>query len=260
MLRDHRPLVVTFADKEAVRGYVAERVGADLLPDAVIAAAPGDLEKLELPDAYVMKPTHGSGAAIVVSPSAPVDARLPEDGCWVYRHLRPEHAPRTALIRIAADWVSRLYGQGPNREWVYGQVPRRIIVEEMLGGATDRIPDDYKLFAFHGRVHYVQVDAGRFAGRTQDFFDRDWHHLPLSGGPPWADPTPARPQTLDEMIRIAEVLAAETDFVRVDLYDVDGRIVFGELTSFPAGGDSPFEPESFNAEFGRHWTVPKRYR
>ena len=61
------------------------------------------------------------------------------------------------------------------------------------------------------------------------------------------------------MIGVAERLGADTDFVRVDLYDVDGRVVFGELTSFPAGGDSPFDPESFNEEFGRPWTVPRRY-
>jgi hypothetical protein len=62
------------------------------------------------------------------------------------------------------------------------------------------------------------------------------------------------------MITLAERLGRDTDFVRVDLYDVDGRIVFGELTSFPAGGDSPFFPESFNEEFGRQWTVPRRYQ
>lgn len=260
MLRDHRPLVVTFADKAAVRAYVADRLSTDYLPSAMVLDTPAELSRVDLPGSFVMKPTHGSGAAIVVSPSAPVDARLPTDGSWVYRHVRPEHAPRADLARIAGEWVSQLYGQGPNREWVYGRMPRRIIVEEMLGGSTDRIPDDYKLFVFHGRVEYVQVDAGRFAGRIQDFFDRDWRHLPLSGGLPWADPTPARPTGFDEMIRVAEALAAETDFVRVDLYDVDGRLVFGELTSFPAGGDSPFEPESFNARFGSHWTVPRRYR
>lgn len=62
------------------------------------------------------------------------------------------------------------------------------------------------------------------------------------------------------MIRIAETLAADTDFVRVDLYLLPDRIVFGELTSYPAGGDSPFRPERFDAEFGEHWTVPRRYR
>ena len=82
----------------------------------------------------------------------------------------------------------------------------------------------------------------------------------MSGGPAWAVPPPPRPAKLTEMIALAERLASGTDFVRVDLYDLGDRIVFGELTSYPAGGDSPFEPESFNTSFGEHWTVPRRYR
>ncbi|MFS0866278.1 ATP-grasp fold amidoligase family protein [Microbacterium sp. 179-B 1A2 NHS] len=261
MLRDHRALVVTFADKAAVRDHVAARIGAHYLPRVhAITGDPAALRHLDLPEEYVLKPTHGSGTAVVVSNSAPADARLPTDGSWVYRHVRPEHAARTDLARMAADWVAQLYGQGPNREWVYGEVPRQVIVEEFLHGPAGTVPDDYKFFVFSGRCRFVQVDSGRFGRRTQDFFDRDWTHLALSGGPPWADPVPPPPPHLEEMISVAERLGAETDFVRVDLYDVEGRVVFGELTSFPAGGDSPFDPESFNAEFGRAWTVPRRYR
>ena len=262
MLRDHRALVVTFADKAAVREYVAAVVGEQYLPRAyAILDDPAALRDMTLPDAYVVKPTHGSGAAIVVSDRAPREARLPtEPGSWVYRHVRPESAPREDVVRIARGWVAQLYGQGPNREWVYGRMPRRVIVEEMLAGPDGAIPDDYKFFVFHGVCTFVQVDTGRFGLRTQDFFRPDWQHVPLSGGPPWADPEPAKPARLREMIDLAERLGADTDFVRVDLYDVDGRVVFGELTSFPAGGDSPFDPESFNEEFGRPWTVPRRYR
>ncbi|GLP75252.1 hypothetical protein TUM20983_23620 [Mycobacterium antarcticum] len=262
MLRDRRQLVVTFADKAGVRDYVSNTVGAQYLPHAyAITAEPGSLRETTLPEAYVVKPTHGSGAAIVVSDRAPRDARLPtEPGSWVYRHVLPEHASRDDVIRIAEGWLAQLYGQGPNREWVYGQVPRQVIVEEMLAGADGEIPDDYKLFVFHGRCCFVEVDGGRFGRRTQDFFHPDWEHLPLSGGSPWADPRPPRPACLDEMIGLAERLGADTDFVRVDLYDVDGRVVFGELTSFPAGGDSPFDPERFDEEFGRPWTVPRRYQ
>lgn len=262
MLRDHRTLVVTFADKAAVRDYVATMIGAQYLPRVcAILDDPAALRDVSLPDAYVVKPTHGSGAAIIVSRHAPQDARLPtEHRSWVYRHVRAEFAPVDQVIRIAQGWVAQLYGQGPNREWVYGRMPRRIIVEEMLAGADGAVPDDYKFFVFHGRCSFVQVDSGRFGRRTQDFFRPDWQHLPLSGGAPWADPPPAKPVRLREMIDLAERLGADTDFVRVDLYDVDGRIVFGELTSFPAGGDSPFDPEFFNEEFGRPWTVPRRYR
>lgn len=262
MLRDRRALVVTFADKAAVRDYVSTAVGGQYLPavHAIVDQAEA-LYDVDLPDAYVVKPTHGSGAAIVVSDSAPVGAALPTDpDDWTYRHVRPEFAPREHVVRIARGWLGQLYGQGPNREWVYGRVPRRVIVEERLAGADGALPDDYKFFVFHGRCAYVQVDAGRFGRRTQDFFTPDWEHLPLSGGPPWAAPEPERPARLSEMIDVAERLGADTDFVRVDLYHVDGRIVFGELTSFPAGGDSHFDPDRFNDEFGAHWTVPRRYR
>ena len=262
MLRDHRALVVTFADKAAVRDYVGTVVGGRYLPRVyAIVDDPAALRDVSLLDAYVVKPTHGSGAAIVVSDRAPRDARLPsEQGSWGYSHVRPESAPREDVVRIARDWVAQLYGQGPNREWVYGRMPRRVIVEELLADADGAIPDDYKFFVFHGKCAFVQVDAGRFGRRTQDFFRPDWQHVPLSGGPPWADREPAKPARLSEMIDVAERLGADTDFVRVDLYDVDGRVVFGELTSFPAGGDSPFDPESFNKEFGLQWTVPRRYR
>ncbi len=262
MLRDHRPLLVTFADKAAVRDYVASRGGIHYLPRLfAILDDPRDLARLKLPDAYVVKPTHGSGAALVVSPQAPPEAVLPEPQWgWVYRHVRPESVSSRALVDIASGWLGKLYGQGPNREWAYGQITPRVIVEEMLAGSDGAIPDDYKFFVFHGTCHFIQVDAGRFGGRTQDFYTPTWKHLPMSGGPAWADPPQDRPERLDEMIGLAEKLSTETDFVRVDLYHLPDRIVFGELTSYPAGGDSPFHPASFNAKFGAPWKVPKQYR
>ncbi len=262
MLRDHRPLLVTFADKAAVRDYVASRIGTEYLPKAfAILSDPAELATLSLPSSYVVKPTHGSGVAVVVSPQAPVDASLPEARWgWVYRHVRPEAVVMKDLVEIAAGWPEKLYGQGPNREWAYGQVKPQVIVEEMLTGPDGGIPDDFKFFMFHGTCHFVQVDSGRFGTRTHDFYTADWEHLPMKGGDlPWADPPQERPARLDEMIGLAEKLSAETDFVRVDLYHLPDRIVFGELTSYPAGGDSPFDPESFNAVFGARWQVPRRY-
>ncbi|WP_382305764.1 ATP-grasp fold amidoligase family protein [Herbiconiux sp. UC225_62] len=262
MLRDHRPLIVTFADKAAVRDHVASRIGPGRLPRMLgLVDDPADLRTLDLPESYVVKPTHGSGACIVVSPGAPADASIPPAGSlWGYTHVRPEAVAIDQLVATARFWSAQLYGQGPNREWAYGPVPRRVIVEEMLTGAGGGIPDDYKLFVFNGRCRFIQVDGGRFGGRTQDFFDTSWEHLPLSGGPAWAEPSPPRPRRLSEMVAIAETLGQDTDFVRVDLYHLPERVVFGELTSYPAGGDSPFHPASFDAEFGREWVVPRRYR
>ncbi|MCW2814102.1 MAG: hypothetical protein JWN84_1557 [Nocardioides sp.] len=262
MLRDHRPLLVTWADKAAVRDHVAAVVGERYLPRLHhLLDDPGQLADVPLPQSYVVKPTHGSGTAIVVSPAAPADARLPEPRwAWVYAHVRPDVVPRGQLAAIGRSWVAQLYGRGPNREWAYGQVPRRVIVEELLEGPDGGIPDDYKLFVFHGVCHWIGVDRGRFEDRTQDFFTPDWEHVALSGGHPWADPPVPRPDRLAEMLDVAERLGRDTDFVRVDLYLLPDRVVLGELTSLPAGGDSPFHPASYNEVFGRPWTVPRRYR
>ena len=261
MLRDHRQLLVTFADKAAVREHVAAVAGAHYLPRVyAVVDNPDDLTTLALPDSFVMKPTHGSGAVVVVSDRAHPDAQLPPPHWgWVYSHVRPDAADRDQLVAIATHWLGQLYGQGPNREWVYGQIPPRVLIEELLTTAEGGVPDDVKLFVFHGRCHFIQLDSGRFGHRTQDFFDPSWQHLPLSGGPPWADPTPTRPDRLEELIELAETLAQGTDFVRVDLYHLPDRIVFGELTNYPAGGDSPFYPARFDRVFGQHWTVPARY-
>ena len=109
MLRDHRALVVTFADKAAVRDYVAEVVGQQYLPRAyAIVDDPTTLFDVDLPNSYVVKPTHGSGAAIVVSDRAPREARLPsESGSWVYRHVAAEFAPRADVVLGGPDDAAR---------------------------------------------------------------------------------------------------------------------------------------------------------
>ncbi|MCU1405386.1 MAG: hypothetical protein JWQ43_1689, partial [Glaciihabitans sp.] len=262
MLRDHRSLIVRFADKAAVRDYVTAVVGAHYLPQVyAILDDPADLAGIDLPASYVLKPTHGSGAVVVVSDDADGGTILPRpDWSWIYAHVRPEAADRAQLVAIGRYWLSKLYGQGPNKEWAYSQLTPRIIVEELLVAPTGTIPDDYKFFVFDRKVHFIQVDAGRFGPRTQDFYDRDWNHLEMSGGLPWDPVTRQPPTRLREMIDLAERLAADTDFVRVDLYHFEDRVVFGELTSYPAGGHSPFIPESWNDEFGRRWSVPRKYR
>lgn len=258
LLRDHRPLVVAFADKARMRERVTALVGEGHLPHAhALVEDPSQLGAL--PEEHVLKPTHGSGACLVVSRDADPAARLPtpEHG-WVYATVRPEHADRAQVAAIARGWLGRTYGRGPNHEWAYGHAVPRLLVEELLRGTDGGVPDDVKLFVFHGHGRFAQVDSGRFGTRTRDFFDREGRPLELEGGLPRRGcPAPAR---LPEMLDLAERLAQDTDFLRVDLYVADDRLVVGELTASPAGGDSPFHPASWDAEFGRTWRVRRRYR
>lgn len=262
MLRDRSALMVRFADKAAMREYVAAVVGEDHLPRALALLTSADeLAGVQLPREFVLKPTHGSGACVVVSDGAPGVARLPDPRWgWTYTLVRPEHAPTAALVDIAAGWLDKRYGRGPNHEWAYGLARRQLLVEELLRDPSGDLPVDVKLFVFHGHCRFVQVDAGRFGARTQDFFDSSWRPLAMTGGHPVSVPPPVRPDRLEQMVQLAETLARETDFVRVDLYHLPDRVLVGELTSSPAGGDSPFHPPWWNAEFGASWTVPRRYR
>jgi TupA-like ATPgrasp len=262
-LRDRRPLIATFADKAAVREYVAATVGAEHLPRAYgVLNDAAQLVDLELPEEYVVKPTHGSGAVVVVSAQASPTGRLPEPGrAWRYTRVRPDSYESEDLARVAAEWLGHDFGGGPNQEWAYSQIPRRLLVEEMLSGPDGGLPDDYKFFVFHGRCRYVQVVTDRFSKRpSEDFYLPSWERLGLSSGKRSADARLCRPDRLCDMIELAERLGAETDFVRVDLYTLPNRLVFGELTNYPAGGYARFDPPHFDLEFGRHWTVPRRYR
>jgi hypothetical protein len=263
MLRDRRPLLITFADKVAVRDYVSSVLGDGFLPGSYgVLTDPGQLWSLDLPESFVVKPTHGSGAVVAVHPEAPPDATLPPpEHPWACSRVRPTAFDRASFDRLARAWLRRRFGNGVNGEWAYNFVPPRLLVEEHLSGADGDIPADYKFFVFHGRCRYVQVITGRFGRQAEDFFSPQWQHLPLRADTlRGADPVPAPPRRLAEMISIAERLGRETDFVRVDLYALGDRIVFGELTNYPAAGYCPFSPKRFDAEFGAHWTVPRRYR
>ena len=166
MLRDRRPLLVTWADKVEMRRYVASEVGEVYLPRLLhLLDSASDLKIIDLPDSFVLKPTHGSGACIVVDESAPVSGALPyPPDSWVYTHVRRDQINREQLKRIADHWLSQRYGRGPNHEWAYGLAARRLLAEELLRGYDAGIPNDYKFFVFHGHCHFVQVDRARFAG------------------------------------------------------------------------------------------------
>ena len=149
----------------------------------------------------------------------------------------------------------------------YRNIAPQIMVEELLLGPDGQIPADYKLYVLQGRVRLVEIHTDRFSDHRVDLFLPDWRpvdaRVSLSSRPG----APPRPDSLERMVDIAEALGRETDFVRVDLYDVAGRITFGELTSYPGGPAGPWgpyvpgaSPEFLDIELGRQWTLPKHYR
>ena len=270
MLKDRRELIVTFADRVAVRDYVARVAGSDCLSDCyAIVSDVADLESLSLPRQFAAKSSHGSGGMWMVTDSAPLEGWvLPGDGpmpappavpdgwCWV--RVRPDRLDREQLVASFRRWLSSSYGLD-HVEWAYTRVPPRVLVEELLVTPAGGQPAEYKFFVFHGRVEALYVDVDRYVNHRRNFYSRDWTPLHVSKDRYPRGEVRPRPDSFDRMLEIAERLAQETDFVRVDLYDVDGRIVFGELTNYPSGGFKNWSPPSYDLELGKRWVLPRRY-
>lgn len=211
------------ADKVGVRPLVAERIGERYLSRVhLVTEDPSDLGLETLPGSFVLKASHGSGWNLIVRDKSAVD--------------------EATLRARGAQWLRSTYGVSTGETW-YAAIKPRLIVEEFLEDATYGVPLDYKFWVFHGRVEFVQVDLDRFGAHRRNFYDRDWNLQPW--GMQYAHGlSPGRPSLLGEMIEAAERLARNMDFVRVDLYCVNGeRIVFGEMTLCPVAGSQGFWPD-----------------
>ena len=258
--RDRRPLLVTFADKVAARGYVASVVPACGL--APVYATTRDLRSVDrsaLPREFVVKASHASGGVLLVADWASREHTTPTPADGLCRAIvHPDRLDWDQLCVTTDAWLRTPY-VGPLGEWAYSQIEPTLLVEELLVSTDGRAPTDYKLWVFHGRCRVVEVAAGRFDGLRQVMFTPDWQVIVDDDD----DLETARhlrpPATLPAMISIAERLGVDTDFVRVDLYDVGGRVVFGELTNYPGGGSDVLRRDT-NELLGSYWTVPRRYR
>jgi hypothetical protein len=139
-------------------------------------------------------------------------------------------------------------------EWAYSRATPQILVEERIG-ATDVLPSDYKFFVFGGTARYVLVVTDRAADPRASYYDTTWNRVATHPGAEDLPLVPAPPQ-LAAMIEVAERIARGFDFLRVDLYDVDGQVWFGETTPYPMSGLGRYSPDSFDEELGSWWTLP----
>jgi len=238
MVFDRRPILTTLADKLAVRDYVKQRIGDDVLPKRYfVTTNPSAIPFDGLPDKFVVKPTHGSG--------------------WVYLVPNKALLNKEELIETCSFWLKQNYYYVA-REWVYKHIEPRIVVEEFISDGTGPVPRDYRLFVFGGRVGLIRVDVGSGEDRRWSHYSRSWDKLDvpcrfkdIEGG---VDP----PKRLDDMVWYAEILGEGLDFVRVDMYHAQDRVYFGEATTTPAAGTFVAYPHEFNRYLGSLWKVSLR--
>lgn len=146
------------------------------------------------------------------------------------------------------------------REWPYKNVSKRIIAEKMMVDESGTELKDYKFFCFNGRVECFKVDFDRFISHKANYYDRNAKLLPF-----WEKVCPAdhtkvfeKPKNLDKMIELAEKLAKNIPFVRIDFYNINGNIYFGEITFFPAAGLGKFEPAVWDKTLGEMIKLPTK--
>jgi hypothetical protein len=260
---DRSSHLTIFADKLAVRDYVASKIGEQYLSE--IFAEFNSLHDLVLPIStanYVLKPNHASGAALIVADFVP---KNPSSTYFSKRffnkyYVNPENIIERDVRRLVKFWLdSNYYGYCKTGfpEWAYKNIKPRVYIEELLTSGKQP-PDDYRFLMFDGKCQVVMVDTPGYSGIHRDFFTPSWNLLNVELHYPNSVSPKDRPVELEEMIEIAEKLGRGVDHVRVDLYNLNGRIIFGELTNYHAAGTQKFNPESFDLELGADWN-PKRF-
>lgn len=263
MANDRRPVLQTFADKHAVRDFVARRAGSDLLPVLHhVTTDPATIDITRYPAEFVLKASHGCSGSIIVSRRADPDASLPptSDGVgWSTFTIHPDSlGPVEHLRSIARDWLNlRYHPAGEHYEWAYQDITPRVLAEEYLEPTDPSLiaPRDIKFHCFDGRCEFIKHVSGRYTDDIRgDLMTRDWVHLDVEMTQRRSALPPARPRHLERMVEIAETLADGMDFVRVDLYEIGDRIVFGEMTNYPEAGTAVFRPRSYDKYLGGKWT------
>ncbi len=231
-LHDRDERLPRLADKVLVKAYVEERLGpAWVIPTLWHGRVLPPVSGRTWPIPFVIKANNGSATNYFVRREAEKDWRRIEALCerWM---AAPSRAPLG--------------------EWAYLHIAPQIMVEPFVG-AGDALPWDYKFMVFNGRVEFIQVDTGRATVHRRTFFDREWVRQPFELKYPAEPANILRPANLEAMIKAAEVLAVGFGFVRVDLYEVGHRPLFGEMTFYPDSGTGRFRPRLNDRQWGRLW-------
>ena len=239
-LYNRRPEYTLMVDKYAVKKYVADIIGEKyIIPTLGVWNKPEDIDWDALPNEFVLKTTHGGGSGGVV---------ICKDKKTFDRNK--------AILTLRDSMNSDIYRS--LREWPYKDVKKRVLAEKYMAPkdmVNNPIYDlsDYKFFCFNGEPKYCQVIRDRHSKESIDFYDMNWRHQEFVGLNPIAsngiNPVP-RPLLLDDMICICHKLSENMKFVRIDMYVIDNRIYFGEITFYPASGMGLFNPDKWNEELG----------
>ena len=236
-LYDRKPIYTKLVDKYEVKDYVANIIGNDhIIPTIGMWEKAEDIDFQSLPNQFVLKTTHDSGGLYVCKDKSQIN--------------------ENEVKAIMAQSLKRNYYL-LHREYPYKKVKRRIIAEEFMNDDSGKGLRDYKFFCFDGEPKLMFVATDRPVDTRFDFFDMDFNHLDITQGHPQATKPIAKPKGFEEMKRMAAQLSKNMPHVRVDFYDINGKVYFGELTFYHYSGIVPFVPEEWDKKLGDMIVLPK---
>lgn len=225
-LYDRNPEYIKMVDKYKVKEYVAKKIGEEyLVPTFGVYDDFDEIDFGKLPKQFVMKATHDSGTVAI---------------CKNKKNFNRNNAKKVLQKSLRKNFYLQ------SREWPYKDVKPRIIVEGYLGNNLN----DYKLFCFNGKPEIVLVCSDRQFDLKETWFNRDFELLELVEGGHRMDASLKKPLNFSKMLEFSKELAKDIPFVRVDFYEESGKLYFGELTFYPAGGYERFDPEVWNKKMG----------
>ncbi len=239
-LNDRKPIYSLMADKYDVKEYVANRIGKQyIIPTLGVWDSFDEIDFSQLPNQFVLKSTNGGGGTGVVI-------------CRDKSKIDKEAAKKLLNFSLNTP-ASKVQG-----EWVYKNIKPRLIAESFLSTTENSELLDYKFFCFNGKVRCFKVDFGRFTTHHANYYDETGALLPFGETicPPDFNHKISIPDSLSKMIELAEKLAEGHIFLRVDLYNVNSQIYFGECTFYPNSGFGEFTPKEWDYTLGTYLELP----
>lgn len=242
-LYDRNPLYTTLADKYSVREYVAQNIGEEyLIPLLGVWDSVEDIDFNKLPNQFVLKCTHDSASVTICKDK--------EDEL----SSNPDYYDDIKAKLSASMQINYFY---PSREWPYKNIKPRIIAEQYMVDESGSELKDYKIYCAGGEPYLIQVDFGRFVKHERNLYDLGWNYIDKQiEYPKNPEHQIDKPRSLDKMLELAGILAGNIPSVRVDFYDINGTIYFGEITFYQEGGFAKFEPEEYAVELGNLIKLP----
>lgn len=233
-LYDNNPLKAKLADKYLVREWVTSVLGSEyLIPLLGVWDSFDEIEFNTLPNKFVLKTNHGSGTNVIVTDKSKLNIK--------------------SLKCKFDDWMNIDFGL-LSMELHYSRIERKIIAEQFVETEEGEL-QDYKFLCFDGEPFFCWVDTGRFTEHTRNVYDLEWRLQPWNQETYSQKDCIEKPENFDEMISVARTLCKSFSHVRVDLYNVKGKIYFGEMTFTNGGGFDRIIPEKYDYMLGGLWHI-----